>query len=296
MSDLAAPSTRGERPRRPWLAAVLSLITPGLGHIYAGKPWRGVFVWSVYLLISAVYLLLLARSVSQLPRGNPWAVWYVYGGVASSCTALVLIAIDAVRATRAARNAPRTRLERWYVYVVAIVVATEAAAILPTSLRQNSVQAFWMPSASMQPTIQTGDHIFVDKQAYAGGQLPDRGHIVACTNPSSPDIELVKRVVAIAGDQLEIRDRKLYVNGRPVEEPYAHFEEPLQRSSKRDRLEVIVVPDGSFFVMGDNRDRSYDSRFWGFSRVDGLIGRATFIYWSRNEGWPRWERIGRWVE
>ncbi len=293
MSEPAAPSMRGERPRRPWVAAVLSLLTPGLGHVYAGKPWRGVFLWSVYLVTQSLCFLLLVRLVGHLSWGDPWAIWYWGGSVASVATAYFLIARGAVRATRSARNAPRSRLERWYVYVVAIVVATGVAEILPTSVRRDSVQAFWAPSGSMQPTLQMGDHFFVDKQAYARGQLPDRGHIVVCT---SPDAELTKRVVAIAGDQLEIRDRKLHVNGRPVDEPYARFEEPLQPSGKRDRLDPIVVPDGSFFVMGDNRDHSYDSRFWGFSHVDGLIGRATFIYWSRYEGWPRWERIGRWVE
>lgn len=186
------------------------------------------------------------------------------------------------------------------------------AVFIALLVRSSIVEAFWVPSGSMLPTIQIGDHLFVNKVAYClrvpflGTEVlrydhVDRGEIVVFSSPPSnpgPDgdpIDLIKRVVAIPGDTVEIRGKVLYLNGEQAEDPKAHFVDDTHHNvAKRDNMPPIVVPPGKFFVMGDNRDQSFDSRYWGFANEADVKGRATFIYWSRASGsyLPRWERFG----
>jgi signal peptidase I len=181
------------------------------------------------------------------------------------------------------------------------------AFVIAMALRSSVVQAFWVPSGSMLPTIQIGDHIFVNKLAYAvrvpwiGTELLEtgklrRGDVIVFVSPVDGKTDLIKRVVAVGGDQVEIHNKKLYINGAPVEDSHAYFvDSQINPVGPRDNYGPVVVPDGKFFVMGDNRDRSYDSRFWGFAEVNDIKGKATFVYWSRDHGWPRFERFGHYI-
>jgi signal peptidase I len=199
----------------------------------------------------------------------------------------------------AATARPKSRLRQ---NVESLAVALLLALVVRSSL----VEAFWVPSGSMLPTIQIGDHLFVNKLAY-GLRLPligtkvvnfgelHRGDIVVFVSPTDGTTDLIKRVVAVAGDTVEIRAKHLYVNGQEVVYPGANFLDPRLRGSPRDDFGPTAVPPGRFFVLGDNRDQSYDSRYWGFADVDTIKGRATFIYWSRDGGWPRWGRFGHMI-
>jgi signal peptidase I len=177
-------------------------------------------------------------------------------------------------------------------------------------VRSSVVEAFWVPSGSMLPTIQIGDHLFVNKLAYAM-HLPfiglevarwghvGRGDIVVFTSPADGRTDLIKRVVAVGGDKVEIRNKRLHINDSPVPDPHARFTDPMTRAQQtRDNFGPVTVPPGKFFVLGDNRDQSYDSRYWGFAGEEAVKGKATFIYWSRNSrvDWmPRWERFGHYL-
>jgi signal peptidase I len=195
------------------------------------------------------------------------------------------------------------------------------AILIALAVRSSVVQAFWVPSGSMLPTIQIGDHIFVNKLAYTVRmpladvpltemQPPHRGDIVVFVRPGDPKTDLIKRVIAVGGDTVEIRNKKVFVNGEVIDDAHAHFEEPVA-PGQRDNMRPQTVPPGKFFVMGDNRDKSYDSRFWGFANISDIKGRATFVYWSRDSQtcWdelrrkglsqllsktclPRWRRFG----
>ena len=180
------------------------------------------------------------------------------------------------------------------------------AVLVALVVRSSVVEAFWVPSGSMLPTIQIGDHLFVNKLAY-GAHVPftsyevahwrplRRGNIIVFVSPVDRKIDLIKRVIAVAGDTVEIRNKRLYINGEPVADPYATFTDPNVHSVvPRDNFGPVTVPPGKFFVMGDNRDQSYDSRFWGFADERDVKGQATFIYWSWDSQahWPRWNRLG----
>lgn len=184
-------------------------------------------------------------------------------------------------------------------------------------VRSSVVEAFWVPSGSMLPTIQIGDHLFVNKLAY-GLHIPftgievahwgevNRGDIVVFLSPPKGSdgasrgsdegrIDLIKRVIAVGGDTVEIRDKKLFVNNEQVDDHNAHFfDSRHQLGTPRDNFGPVTVPDSKIFCLGDNRDHSHDSRYWGFADVGDVKGKATFIYWSRAAGeMPRWERFGK---
>jgi signal peptidase I len=152
-------------------------------------------------------------------------------------------------------------------------------------------QATVVPSESMSPTIWVGDHFFIDKIAFPGNYpaalqpfLPTRtihrGEIVAFWSPEDPDTRLVKRVIALPGETIEIRRRAVYINGSPLDEPYAVYTRTAIDANKADNFPPTVVPGDSFFMMGDNRDNSNDSRFWGFAPRSAMIGTPLFVYWS----------------
>ncbi|SMC17933.1 signal peptidase I Serine peptidase. MEROPS family S26A [Desulfacinum hydrothermale DSM 13146] len=211
--------------------------------------------------------------------------------------------------TRASRDKKKSTFRE---YTEAVVVAV----LLALFIRAFVVQAFKIPSGSMKNTLLIGDHILVSKFSY-GLKIPvldkeiihlgspQRGDIVVFKYPQDPSKDFIKRVIGLPGDTIVIRNKKVFVNGQPLKEPYARFTDPRilpGAVSPRDNLGPLVVPPHSFFVMGDNRDESYDSRFWKFVDESDLKGKAFIIYWSWNkEGeltldparcYVRWNRIG----
>ena len=183
------------------------------------------------------------------------------------------------------------------------------AVILAMFIRTFVVQAFKIPSGSMKDTLLVGDHLLVNKFIYGvkipftdGKTLipvsePERGDIVVFKYPQNPEKDYIKRVIGIEEDVIKIVDKKLYVNGEPVNHEYARYTDntvfPAWRNP-RDNLGPVTVPEDSLFVMGDNRDNSHDSRFWGFVDLNDVKGEAFIIYWSwdRESFDIRWSRIG----
>jgi signal peptidase I len=181
------------------------------------------------------------------------------------------------------------------------------ALLLALFIRTFIVQAFKIPSGSMIPTLQIGDHILVNKLAYGvrvplwGHYLmefkkPQRGDVIVFIFPEDRSKDFIKRVIGLAGDSVEIRGKKVYVNGKAIDDPHAYFEGDGGPGGVqiRDDYGPKRVPENHIFVMGDNRDKSYDSRFWGYVKLDEVKGKAFLIYWSwdGNDRWVRWERLG----
>ena len=188
------------------------------------------------------------------------------------------------------------------------IEAILVAIVLALFIRTFIIQAFKIPSGSMKETLKIGDHILVNKFIY-GVKIPfSQTTIVPITNPKHGDIvvfkfpedpkkDFIKRVIAVAGDVVEVRDKQVYVNRKLLNHDFGiHTDSYIFPSSvqPRDNFGPVVVPEKSLFVMGDNRDQSYDSRFWGFVDLKALKGKALMIYWSwdkENFG-VRWNRIG----
>ncbi len=187
---------------------------------------------------------------------------------------------------------PKKSLVREYAEALAI------AFVLALVIKFFLFQAFSIPSGSMEKTLLIGDYLLVNKLSYGVrnpldnkvliplGQ-PQRGDVVVFIFPQDPSKDYIKRVIGLPGDTVQIANKKVLVNGKAYETPQAHYEDtliiPAPRNpieSARDNFGPVVVPPSSYFVMGDNRDRSYDSRFWGFVPMDNFRGKAMVIYFS----------------
>lgn len=196
----------------------------------------------------------------------------------------------------------KPRKSVFWEYVEAILWAAGVALITITFV----VQAFKIPSGSMLSTLQIGDYLLVNKFLYGlkkpfsddyliAGKDPRAGDIIVFRYPKDPSLDYIKRIVGVPGDTLEMRNGQLYRNGAKIEEPYVqHVQPPMY---ERDNFPALTVPPGKYFVLGDNRDESADSRFWGFVDRSAIRGKAWRIYWSW-EGFDliRWNRIGRLIE
>jgi len=191
------------------------------------------------------------------------------------------------------------------------------AFLIAIVIRTFAVQAFKIPSGSMLSTLQIGDHILVNKILLGtpvdipftnvnlfrmpGIRQPARGDIVVFKYPEDPNRDFIKRVIAIGGDVVESKNKTVLVNGEKLTESYAqHVDDFIKprMMDKRDNFGPVNVPKGTVFVMGDNRDQSYDSRFWGFVDTKQIKGKAMIIYWSwdSDKTWVRFNRIGRLVK
>ena len=188
------------------------------------------------------------------------------------------------------------------------VEAIVIAIVLALFIRTFVIQAFKIPSGSMKPTLQIGDHILVNKFIYGvkipyidktiiSYKNPDHGDIIVFKYPEDPDKDFIKRVIGIPGDIIESKDKTVYVNQIPIINDVGVHTESRNLSGNinpRDNFGPLTVPAESYFVMGDNRDNSYDSRFWGFVEQRAIKGKAFIIYWSwdsDNFG-VRWGRLG----
>ncbi len=208
---------------------------------------------------------------------------------------------------------PRKRKSNIRETIEAVVVAFLIALVIRTFV----IQAFKIPSGSMIPTLLVGDHILVNKFLLGtpvdipftnitlfrmpGLRKARRGDIVVFKYPEDPKRDFIKRVIGVGGDVVMAKDKNVYVNGRRLVEPYTqHVDEEIKpgQFDKRDNFGPVVVPTEAVFVMGDNRDQSYDSRFWGFVPDSEIKGKAVIIYWSwdSDKTWVRFSRIGSLVK
>jgi len=180
------------------------------------------------------------------------------------------------------------------------------ALILALIIRAFVIQAYKIPSGSMIPTLLIGDHILVNKFIY-GTKIPfsnksvlhfrdpQRGEIVVFKYPKDPSRDFIKRVIAVGDEKLEIHGKKIYISNKLIDDPWGYYE---GGESAYSNPITLTVPKDKFFVMGDNRNNSHDSRFWGFVSRNEIVGRAFIIYFSWDKEADifhksRWSRIGR---
>ncbi len=297
--------------RRPCLAVVLSLVMPGLGHAYSGRFPRGL----VFLFVYFIPIMLL-----QVERVFEFFVSVLAGVIVLLIVAAIIhiaATIDSYYvATHTKPDYEMKDYNRWYVYVALVLLTTASSLVATLSLRANYVEAFRVPTASNYPTIVPGDRLIANKIAYDHSD-PERGDLVVFINPQDREVNFIKRVVAVAGDTVEIKDGWLYINDRKIpRQAIAQSvldnirieieSEPLEgeiycetngdaqyniflAGAPHDQVSDfarMTVPPHHCFVLGDNRNLSRDSRHFGSVPLATVRGRAEYLYWPV-EGWTR---------
>ncbi len=193
-------------------------------------------------------------------------------------------------------------------FVEAVLMAVVIAGFIISFI----VQAFKIPSGSMIPTLLIGDHLFVNKFIY-GVKIPfirktiipvtdpKRGDVIVFIYPEDRSKDFIKRVIGIGGDKIEMKNKKLFINDQPYEDPFGVYDDDTIYPAEvqpRDNFGPLTVPQNSLFVMGDNRDHSLDSRFWGFVDLKDVQGKAFILYWSwdSEEKRVRWDRLAKLIK
>ena len=278
--------------RRPWIAAILSLIMPGLGQVYCGLLPRGL-IWMLLCGISSVAgLLVLAH-----PTGYSWTL----GCAAGLAQVAIWIAgvIDSHRcAARCKVDYELKDYNRWYVYVLLLLMGTGSLLSYALNVRDHLIQAFRIPGASMYPTISPHDHLIAVKNSYRDSD-PRRGDLVLFTNPNNRREYWIKRIVALAGDTVAVKDGNLYVNGvklpresigpgtvagttgQILEEDNhgAKYRIFISQDHSAPDFPEISVPKYECFVLSDNRNEARDSRYFGPVPITGMLGKFDYRYW-----------------
>jgi signal peptidase I len=267
-----------EKQRKPFIAFFLSFLTPGLGQLYNGQIKRAALLYSLLFVISINPL-----SLKMFATFRGLVIWLV-----ATTSLLLSIMIDARQHAIKIKKIKPTPYNRWYIYAAIIVL--QAVAIQPLIKSFHHFKAYQTPTNSMQPTLIRGDYFMVDKTYYEN-KPPGRMDVVVFRAPEDPQKEFVKRVIGLSGDVVEIRAKNVYINGTVEKHDYVKHTDPNIISgaiAPRDNYGPVTVTDGALFVLGDNRDQSLDSRFWGFVDMSQLKGKALYIYWSQNRN-----RIGK---
>jgi len=276
MSDASDVRKPIVSPVRRVCAVLLSLILPGAGHCLLGAFRRGV-VWLVALSVLRILL----------PYAGPLAAT-IWSALAVVIVGRVAAGIDA--AWIVGPTPPWGRVAGAWAALLVISALVSFAVVRPLAsyYAQHYAQALVIPTGGMEPTLLVGDSIIIDRSAYRD-RAPQRHDIVAFSHPQDEQRDSVKRIVGMPGDVIVVRGAQVFINGQALREPYLSQISGSTRALPvicRHACEPTFVPAGSYFVLGDNRSDSEDSRFWGFLRRDSIKGKAHSIYWS----WDVWER------
>jgi signal peptidase I len=270
--DGSEPAFRGHYRGRRAGALICSLFVPGSGHFLLGHFRRGV-----------VLLLALGVCTLMVPLVGMIAI------VAAGLTRLGIV-VDSLRVPMI-RRPWRHVLAGWAILLVTSFLWSAAMKAYITA-------AYTIPSGAMMDTLLIGDYIETNNVGYLF-RAPQRGDVIVFKYPNDESRDFIKRIVAVAGDTVQVRDNRVILNGRLLVEPYVRPGSiPAAPSAHCGYLyacDPLVVPTESYFVMGDNRDNSQDSRYWGFVHRDKIRGKGLLIYWSwdSERHWPRFGRIGR---
>ena len=267
---------------RGWLAALLTFLAPGAGHLYAGHVRRGILLHlASYVIVTALVAVFVYGPSGAAVVILPLIVVFAY---------VLFVAVDAWRS--ASRPTFLLRRRRWMAAAALVLFSVVVGDAYLTRLRSAAGEAFRISSTSMEPTLLAGDYVYIEAHSPTSVR---RDQLLVWDASIGPRLQ---RVVGLPGDTLQMTGQRLLRNGAAVAEPYAQYDPEVSDSVAPRRWGPLVVPQDSVFLLGDNRDNSYDSRYVGFVPVDSARGRPTRIYLSRDptSSVIRWSRIGSRIE
>ena len=269
------------KKRIPIIAAVLSFLTPGLGQLYNAQILKGICLFLASFLIPII--LLLAGLQGKFYGLVFILLFYI-------CLWLFII-VEAFFSAKRKKEVVLKRYNKWYVYFI-IILFMLGSYIIPTDFVANIASktlrfsAYRMATGSMEPTLSIGDCLIADFKYFDKNEL-HRGDLVLFQYPEDPTKVFIKRVISLEGEKIEIKDKQVYINDEAIQESYKVHKDNILYEATRDNFGPELVPSDHCFVMGDSRDNSRDSRYWGFLPTSNLKGKPLYIYWAKDK-----KRIG----
>ena len=303
------------KKRRPFLAAFLSVLVTGLGQLYNGQHKRAI---AYYAALNSAALLLMAILTSELVEAFTGLILSM---VITLCIAGIFLTsnFDAYRRSCRFPAIFLTKFTQWYVYLAVLLIVFGFNFTMDMEAeRLTRTASYNLPSRSMHPNLLQGDYLIAKRSAYSD-RLPTHGEIVLFKNPKDGKTDMIRRVIALPGDQIELRKGRFYRNGEAVTRgqisrppgysttDYGGKSATFYLETMSDEASYMImeeigedwfndipvydVPDDQFFVLGDNRDNSIDSHVFGFVPIKNLTDRPLYLYWSSD-----WSRIGMAVQ
>jgi signal peptidase I len=270
--------SRPVKPRKPWLAGLLSLLATGVGQVYNGQWRKGVGFLAAELVFGLLMIPFFKDFTSMLIL------------LAFLLGFNLFVAGEAYATARGMRAFVPGRSNRWWIYAAFVAGGLGLGLVFDQVVTGQFYRTYKVPSRSMVPTILVDDHFMVE---ILGTDDPvERGNIVIFRSPIGDERDFVKRVIGLPGETVEIQGQAVFIDGVELDEPYALHTNPGVAPG-RDNYGPVIVPEGTCFVLGDNREESFDSRMFGPVDRETITGRALYIYFPGNvgsEGWGR--RLG----
>ena len=280
-----------KKHRKWWLAGLLSFFVPGLGQVYNGEATKGLFYYFLLSIWGSLVFSLLYEILKHPTTRISLALLVLL--VLITLAVYLLIIFESIRrGRRIGTDYALKPYNRWYIYLIVILVVSGVDQGVSIAVRDNILKAYKIPTASMHPTLETGDHLLCN-QLYYRYHNPKRGDLIIFKVPDDENKEYIKRIVGIPGDRIELKGNALFVNGLEMDEPYAIYERADFSGFIREDFGPFTVSEDEYFVLGDNRFNSKDSRYIGTVKRHNIQGKAIFIYFSCDKYIPRFSRIGK---
>jgi signal peptidase I len=260
------------KKRKRILAFLLSLVTPGLGQIYNGQFKKGISYLVGFLLVSIIFSFLLFKFYGM--------IFYLIIMLGF----FLFISIDALLGATRLKVIALKPYNKWYIYLIIFLLSVAIRPLLGWTIRNNIARAYKIPSSAMEPTVLVGDHLIADMKIYKS-EKPKRGDIIIFEFPKDPSKDFIKRVIGLEDEKVEIINNKIYINEKLLDDPWGYLEDRglVKGSPVLEKFGPVVVPKDSLFALGDNRNNSQDSRFWGFVNIKKVKGKALYLYWAKNK-------------
>lgn len=281
-----------KRYRRWWLAGLLSFLMPGLGQVYNGQVTKGLFLNFLYSVWGGITFIFMYHTMNQLVTGLDLGLLYIC--IFISMIASLFIIFDSIFSARKIADKHLIKpYNKWYIYLLAILIGSGINYSIELTIRENVIQGFKIPSGAMKPTLQIGDYVLCNHIYYQKNN-PTLGDIVVFDYPLDERIKFIKRIIGVPGDTIEVKNNEAYVNNHKLDEPYALYSHPKKTPINRKKnFGPIIVPKNEYFVMGDNRENTRDSRYWGTVKRQKINGKAIIVYFSWDHEISSWNILNR---
>lgn len=275
----------------PFLSAVLSFIMPGLGQFRNGQLLKSIIFYILYFVAFFIF-----HFFNLFRTFNGLIIIFIL-----SMVLYLFIIGDAFTFARRNKGKDKESYKKWLIYIILIILHLIIASLYKSYMNSNFIMAHRVPTASMEPTIKPGDFFIADYQYYKKNPVKPND-VVVLRFPKDSKRKFIERCIGIGGQVVEIKDKSVFVDGKVFPDSQkTQFIDPNiilkditdpdvypKHIENRDNYGPITVPRGHYFVMGDNRDNSYDSRFWGFLPKENVLAKPLYIYWAKDK-----TRIGK---